>query len=193
MTLRTLLVLGAGGHGKAVAESALSSGDWERVIFADDRWPDLQLCFGTFVVSDIAAIGKLKGQVAGAIAAVGDNRRRQAWIALIEQTGLDLVSVVHPRAFVSNSASVQAGCVIMANAVVGTGAVIGRGAIVNAGAIVDHDACLGDFAHLGVGVQLAGGVRIGAAAWLQAGCCAGYSVVVEEGSVIAPGTALCAS
>lgn len=191
--MRTLLVLGAGGHGKAVADSALSGQEWQRVVFADDRWPALQGCFNTQVVSDITEIGKLKGSVHGAIAAVGDNRRRQAWTASIESAGLDLVSILHPRSVVSNSATIHPGCAIMANAVIGTDAVIGRGAIVNAGAIVDHDASLGEFAHLGVGVLLAGGVSIGAGAWLQAGCCAGYSVVVEENSVIAPGTPLSVS
>ena len=37
------------------------------------------------------------------------------------------------------------------------------------------------FAETGVGVQLAGGVKIGARAWLQAGCSAGYQVVVGDG------------
>lgn len=77
-------------------------------------------------------------------------------------------------------------------AVVGVDAVIGEGAIVNAHATVDHDASVGDFAHLGVGVQLAGGVRIGARAWLQAGCSAGYRVVVADGTACAPGTVLVA-
>lgn len=39
---------------------------------------------------------------------------------------------------------------------------------------------------LGVGFQLAGGVKIGARAWLQAGCSAGYLVVVGEEVVCAP-------
>jgi acetyltransferase-like isoleucine patch superfamily enzyme len=73
----------------------------------------------------------------------------------------------------------------MALAMVGVDAAIGKGAIVNA--TVDHDASSGDFAQLDVGVQLAGGVKTGARAWLQAGCSAGYRVVVGDGVVCAPG------
>jgi hypothetical protein len=51
---KTLLILGAGGHGKAVAESALLSGTWRRVLFVDDPWPTLPTSFGLPVVSDIA-------------------------------------------------------------------------------------------------------------------------------------------
>jgi shikimate 5-dehydrogenase len=38
MSERTLLIIGAGGHGKAVAEAALLSGEWQGVAFVDDRW-----------------------------------------------------------------------------------------------------------------------------------------------------------
>lgn len=37
--MKTLLILGAGGHGKSVAETALLRGEWESVVFLDDAWP----------------------------------------------------------------------------------------------------------------------------------------------------------
>ncbi|MDX1722534.1 MAG: acetyltransferase [Pseudomonas sp.] len=190
MSERTLLIIGAGGHGKAVAEAALLSGEWQRIAFADDRWPGLSESFGWPVVTNLAGLAALEVQVAGAIAAVGNNAVREQWVKAIHASGLPLVTVVHPRACVSAAATIGAGTAIMALAMVGVDAVIGEGAIVNANATVDHDASLGDFAHLGVGVQLAGGVKIGARAWLQAGCSAGYRVVVADGVVCAPGTVL---
>ncbi len=36
-----LLVIGAGGHGKVVAEAALASGAWDDIAFLDGRHPDL--------------------------------------------------------------------------------------------------------------------------------------------------------
>jgi len=186
----TLLIIGAGGHGKAVAEAALLSGEWQRIAFADDRWPELRETFGWPVVSDVAGLAVLQGTAAGAIAAVGNNAVREQWVEVIRAAGLPLVTVVHPRACVSAYAVIGAGAAIMALAMVGVDALIGEGAIVNANVTVDHDASLGDFAHLGVGVQLAGGVKIGARAWLQAGCSAGYQVVVGDGVVCAPGTVL---
>lgn len=186
----TLLILGAGGHGKAVAETALLSGVWQRVLFVDDRWPELQESFGLPVVSDVAGLAQLVTSVQGAIVAVGNNQMREQWCAVIEQVGIELVSVVHPRAYVSRSVTLGAGTAIMASAVVGVDAQVGRAAIINANATLDHDAVLGDFAHLGVGVQIAGGVRVGARAWLQAGCSAGYNVVVPEAENVPAGTAL---
>lgn len=189
---RTLLILGAGGHGKAVAEAALLSGEWQRVLFADDRWPQLTESFGVPVVGNLGCLERLSSQVDAGIAAVGNNQLRQVWQETLAEAQIPLASVIHPRAWVSASAEVGAGTAVMALAVVGTHARLGRGVIVNAGTVVDHNAEVGDFGHLGVGVSLAGGVRVGAAAWLQAGCSAGYGIVVESTTVLAPGTALSA-
>lgn len=190
MMERTLLVLGAGGHGKAVAEAALLSGHWTKVLFLDDAWPQLQRSLGCEVIGTVADIGRCSGLCQGAIAAVGNNKVREAWCLLIEQAAIPLASVVHSHAWVSPHATLGAGSAVMAGAVVGTGAVVGRAAIINANATVDHDAVLGDYAHLGVGVQLAGGVQIGGRAWLQAGSSAGYRVVVPDEAVFGPGTVL---
>lgn len=190
--MRTLLILGAGGHGKAVAEAAVLSGEWQRVAFVDDRWPQLQALFGWPVAGDLSCLTALAAHSDAAIAAVGNNAMREQWLQAIRAAGLPLATVIHPRACVSASAQLGAGSVIMALAMVGVDARIGEGAIINAGATVDHDASLGDFAHLGVGVQIAGGVHVGARAWLQAGCCAGYRVVVADGVVHKPGAVLIA-
>lgn len=175
-----------------MAEAAILGGQWQQVVFADDRWPDLDHCFGCTVISSVAKIQNLSCCADGAIAAVGNNKQREQWCALIEEAGLSLVSIIHPAAFVSASATIGAGCAIMAGAVIGTEARLGRGVIGNAGAIIDHDAVLADFAHLGVGVKLAGGVTVGRRAWLQAGTSAGYGVSVPADTETEPGTALVA-
>ena len=188
MSLRTLLVLGAGGHGKAVAEAALLSGEWKRICFIDDRWPVMKECMDLPVVSNLQGLSDVAADAA--IAAVGNNVLRQKWSALIRRCGLELATVIHPRACVSTRAIIGDGSAIMAQAVLGVDVQLGEGVVVNAGAIVDHDACLGPYAHLGVGVSLAGGVQIGAQAWLQAGCSAGYATVVADAAVFGPGESL---
>lgn len=190
--LRKLLVLGAGGHGKAVAEAALLSGEWQQVVFLDDRWSELKVVCGLPVVGGLSHLAENAGATDGAIVAVGNNCLRRAWQEKITAAGISLACVVHPRACVSASASIGPGSVIMSLAVVGAEARLGQGVIINAGAVVDHDVTLDDYAHLGVGVCLAGGVMVGEAAWLQAGCSAGYGVVIEPGLVIKPSQALIA-
>ncbi len=190
---RSLVIIGAGMHGRAVAEAAELSGHWQEILFVDDRWPALQETAGRKVVSNLAGLSGLSGLAADqaqAIAAVGNNALRAGWVKAIEAAGLPLATVIHPAACVSPSATIEAGTAILAMAMVGASAHIGTGSILNAHSTADHDTHLENYAHLGTGVHLAGGVRVGAGAWLQAGCCAGYGVVVPADTVYPPGTAL---
>jgi sugar O-acyltransferase (sialic acid O-acetyltransferase NeuD family) len=186
----TLLILGAGGHGKAIAEAALLSGVWSKVAFVDDRWPSLNTVFGLPVLSNIAGLSEVSSQWDAAIPAVGQNSLRQQWLKAIRTAGLTAATVVHPSACVSPSAVIGEGTAIMALAMIGVDVSIGECSIINAHATVDHDVRLGSFVHLGIGVHLAGGVQIGSNVWLQAGCCAGCGVVVADNEVCMPSTVL---
>lgn len=177
-------------HGRAVAEAAELSGLWQEILFADDRWPALQEVAGRKVVSDLAGLGGIDADEVQAIAAVGNNALRADWVKAIHDARLPLATVIHPAACVSTSATIEAGTVILAMAMVGANAHIGTAAILNAHSTADHDCHLESYAHLGTGVHLAGGVKIGQRAWLQAGCCAGYGVIVPNDQVYPPGTAL---
>ncbi len=187
-----LLIVGAGGHGRAVAEAAMLAGDWSDIVFADDSFPGQQ-CTGPWrIIGRTDELPDMVGKCDQAIVAIGNQAARVRLTGMLEAAGAALATVVHPRAWVSAHATVGAGSAIMAGAVVGAYAQVGRGVIVNANATADHDVLLGDFAHLGVGVQLAGGVVVAERAWLQAGTCAGYRIKVPADAVILPGSRLIA-
>lgn len=185
----TLHIIGAGGHGRAVAEAALGN-DWQYIKFIDDSYHDGQKVDGWPVIGATTQLATLITPTDSVIVAIGNQQARSKLVQQLKKMRANLASIVHPRAYVSPSASLGAGVAVMAGAIVGTHAQVGLGCIINANATVDHDAILHDFAHLGVGTQLAGGVIVGAMSWLQAGCAAGYHVVVAEGLIIPPGTTL---
>lgn len=187
-----LLIIGSGGHGRAVAEAAELTGEWTGIDFADDAYPALQQSGDWRIVGSTGQLPELARNYQAAVVAIGNQAVRQRLTDTLTGFGIPLATIVHPRAWVSALAEVGAGCAIMAGAVVGACARLGRGVIVNANATADHDVVLGDFAHLGVGVQLAGGVVIEDRAWLQAGSCAGYRVRVPADAVLAPGSRLIA-
>ncbi len=190
MEEKKLLILGAGGHGKSVAEAALLSGDWTNIAFLDDSWPTTESVLGFPVLAKLEALSVLSSQYSAGIVAIGNNKIRQVYLTLLEQVGLPLVSIIHPAASVSASAKIGVGTTIMASARVGVDASLGKGCIVNSHATVDHDVTLNDFVHIGIGVHLAGGVKVGLRAWLQAGICAGYHVIVSDDEVCTVGTIL---
>lgn len=167
MSDESLLVVGAGGFGRAVADAA--AGRWRVAGFVDDRGPSLGHVLGLPVLGTTAQLAALRERAAAVVIAIGDNRRRQALAQAARVAGFRLATVLHPNASISRHATLGDGCMVMAGAVVGTEARLGSAVIVNAGAVVDHHAVVGDCAHLGIGAGAAGGASIGEGAWLREG------------------------
>ena len=77
------------------------------------------------------------------------------------ELGMQPMTLVHPAAFVAETAVLMPGCQILAMAAVGEEARIGPQAIVNTNASVDHECIVGAGAHIMPGATLAGLVELG--------------------------------
>jgi len=168
-----LLVFGAGGHGKVVADVARSAG-WELAGFVDDAPERDGTAIWGLPVRSLARLQREAPELAGAAFAlgVGDNGARGRCHARLRQAGLTVVSLVHASATVAPTAVLGEGTVVMAKAAVNPDARLGLGCIVNTGAVVEHDCLLGDYVHLSPTAALGGGVTIGPRAHLGLGAVA---------------------
>jgi len=190
MSKAKLLIIGAGEHGRSVAEAAELSGEFEIIGFLDDSVATGQVVFEYPVLGSTAKLLPYLEPCDQAIVAIGNNQRRETLTARLIEVGISLATIVHPKAFLSPRALIAPGSAVMAGAIIGTEAQLGIGVIVNCGAVVDHHAKVGDFGHLGVNACMAGGSMLGTKSWIQAGSSLGYGIVVPDGVTLAPGTAL---
>lgn len=145
--MKRLLIVGAGGHGKVVAEMAKACG--YTVAFLDDK-------AGDGVVGTLEDVKTIASQYDGAIISLGNNKKRQELMSQISNP----VTLVHPRAYVSPSAIIGEGSIILPGAVVHTNAKIGRGCIISIGALVDHDSQIGDYCHINTGAIVGAGAKV---------------------------------
>ena len=155
--MKKLLIVGAGGHGRVVAEAAEACG-WGKIDFLDDNNP--------IAVGKINELESLISSCDGVIISIGRNELRSK---LSELCGDSLISIIHPKAYVSPSATVGAGSIILPGAVVHSGTVVGRGCIVSIGALIDHDAVIGDFCHINAGAVVGAGRRVDSLTKIDAG------------------------
>lgn len=186
---KRVIVIGAGGHGRSVAEAILLLGREELVGFVDDGADANAKVWSYPILGRTDALHTLRVHGDAVVVAIGNNAVREKLHARAQDVGFELLNVTHPAAFVSPTATLGAGCVVMAGAVVGTEAKLGEGVIVNCGATVDHHCRVDAFGHLGVNACMAGGSVLRHRAWMQAGSALGYGVQVEDGAVLAPGEA----
>lgn len=181
-----LLIIGAGGHGRTVAETVLLGRDYELTAFLDDAPDRVQRIGETPVWGPTSDLVSCQGRVDAVLVAIGRNELRESLHARVAALGLPLATVVHPKAIVSPSARIGPGCTVMTGAIIGTQAQLDEGVIINCGAIVDHDCLVEAFGHLGVGACMSGGAVLGRGAWMQAGSALGYGVRVPKGRVLQP-------
>ena len=186
---KRVIVIGAGGHGRSMAEAILLLGRDELVGFVDDRADANAKVWSYPILGRKDSLHTLRALADTVVVAIGNNAVREKLHARVREAGFELLSVIHPTAFVSPTATLGAGCAVMAGAVVGTEAQLGEGVVVNCGATVDHHCRVDAFGHLGVNACMAGGSVLGHGAWMQAGSALGYGVRVGDGAVLAPGEA----
>ena len=149
-----LIILGAGGHGRVVADIAEQTGKYDEVVFLDDNSNDDK------VIGKCSDYIKFKSEDTEMYPAFGNNQGRVDWENKIEEAGIKLAKIIHPLAYVSPKAYIAVGCVIMPYAIVNTSTVVKKACIINIGAIVDHDCILEEGCHLAPGAIVKGENRV---------------------------------
>jgi len=184
-----LLILGAGGHGRAVADVAVACG-FAVAGFTEPSGAGVDVV-GTD--DDLPALAK-RLRLDGAVVGVGSTAlaRRAALFERLAAAGLATPILAHPRATVSPSARLGAGSVVFPHVVIGTGVKLGVDVVVYSAAVVEHDCRLDDHAWLSPGAIVAGGVTIEAGAFLGAGAVVVPGVAIGRGAVVAAGAVVVA-
>ncbi len=186
-----LYILGAGAHGRVVADILRS-----QQIHVDGFLDDNPALHGTYV-ADLPVIGSTdtlfglsEDLPARVIVALGNAALRLDLAQKLVQHGHQLINAIHATAIIAPSAVLGSGICVCAGAVVNPDAQIGDAVIVNTGVTIDHDCQIEDGAHLSPGVHLAGRVRVGRLSFLGTGVSVAPRVQIGQGSVIGAGAAV---
>lgn len=183
-----VVIFGASGHGKVVADALLAAGRAVDGFLDDDDRKHGSKLMGLPVLGGRSWLAENRA-VAVALG-VGANDARAKVASVIEELGLELVTVIHPTAIVARSASIDRGAVVLARSVVNADARVERCAILNTGAIVEHDCVVGEFAHVSPSASMGGGSRVlafaqcGIGAILLPGVTVGRNTIVGAGATV---------
>jgi sugar O-acyltransferase (sialic acid O-acetyltransferase NeuD family) len=182
-----VIILGAGGHAKVIADILISQGTQVRGFLDDDSklWGETRL--GLPVLGAIDP--HFEYEPDGLIIGIGDNLvRRSIAQRLSAQPQRMWRNALHPQATIARSAQLGRGIVVGAGAVVNPDSVLGDHVIINTGATVDHDCAIGDFVHVAPGAHLAGGVMVGEGALIGIGSSLIPNVRIGEWTTVGAGS-----
>ena len=163
-----LIILGAGGYGRTVADVAAQTGQFHEISFLDDNSvsPD--------VIGKCAEFERFRDGQTAFYPAFGNNESRLKWLYRLREAGCIIPTIIHPTAYVSPTAQIEPGAAILPHAVVNTNCVVKAGCIVNCGAIVDHGCVLEEGVHICLGAIVKAENRIPGKMKVEAG------VVIER-------------
>ena len=183
MSNKNVIIIGASGYGKVVADIVLQSGD-HLLGFLDDGRSVGELVFGYPV------LGKTENwdsyDDSQFVIAIGNASAREAIANRL--AGAIWYTAIHPKAVISPlETTIGAGSVVMANAVVNPSAHIGKHCLLNTGSIVEHDNHIDDYVHISVGTKLAGTVSIGKHSWIGIGAVVNNNVTICNDCTIGAG------
>jgi sugar O-acyltransferase (sialic acid O-acetyltransferase NeuD family) len=185
--LARLAILGASGHGKVIAEKALSTG-WDSVDFYDDAFPVKTSLDNYSIQGGLDKLLEKSHFYDGFHVAIGDNRSRLNILTRFVELGLPCPNIIASSSFVSQSVSLGVGISIMANVVVNAKTTLGDGVILNTSCSVDHDCNIAPGVHISPGAHLAGDVSVGICSWIGIGSAIIQSKVIGDDSIIGAGS-----
>jgi len=176
--MKKVIVIGASGHGKVIADIIRKSGD-EVVGFLDDD------------LSKQGVMGKvedcLKYKDTYFIIAIGNNSIRKM---ISDKYDIKYYTAIHPTSVIGEEVTIGEGTAVMANAVINPSARIGRHCIINTGAVIEHDDILEDYVHISPKATVCGtvhigeGTHIGAAAVVINNMTVGNNVTIGAGAAV---------
>jgi sugar O-acyltransferase (sialic acid O-acetyltransferase NeuD family) len=181
-----LLIIGASGHGKVVADIALKMNKWQSITFLDgDESIESSMGIEVIGTSDNVFTHIDEYEI---FVGIGNNSTRQKIQETLETAGASIPVLTHPNAVIGEQVELGAGTVVMAGAVVNCCTKIGKGCIINTGSTIDHDNNIEGFAHISPGAHLAGTVKVGQGSWLGIGSVVSNNVNITSGCIIGAGS-----
>ncbi len=182
--MKNLIIIGAGGHGRVIADIAQKTEVYENIAFLDDS--DIRESMGMPVVGKVCDMDKYIS-TADMFVAIGNNKVREALTEKLISLKAKVPTLIHPSAIIGSCVEIDVGTAIMAGAVINPCSKIGKGVILNTCSSVDHDCVIGDYCHIAVGVHVAGTVRLEKRILIGAGATIKNNVNIATECIIGAG------
>lgn len=157
--METINLFGASGHAKVIIDIVKAQGDNVGCLYDDaPHCNDIHGC----------KVYKAEGEIIEdpLIISIGSNKIRRL---ISERYKLKYAIAIHPKAIVSNYATIEEGTIVMQGAIIQSDSHIGRHCIINSGASVDHECRIDDYVHISPHSTLCGNVHVGEGSWIGAG------------------------
>jgi len=191
--VKDIVLIGGGGHCKAVIDVIELEGRFNIIGIIDK--PELlgKNVLGYPIIGNDSELNNLVKRCKNVLITIGQIRSPLPRINLFDtvlKLGFTLPSIVSPRAYISQHASIGKGSVIMHDVIVGADVKIGDNCIINTKSIVEHGSSIGNHCHISTNAVINGDVVVGNGSFIGSGAISkegvriGDNCFAKAGSVI---------
>lgn len=188
--MKSLILVGCGGHAKSVIELIESTGNWKIHGLIGLQHEVGRKVLGYTVMGTDSDLSNIKKECESALLGLGQitspSFRKKLGIELKEK-GFHLPVLISPKAVVSRHAQLGEGTTIGHGAVINAGAVVGANCIINTNALIEHDVQVEDYCHISTGALVNGGAHIGSGSFVGSGAIIREGLKISENSIIGAG------
>jgi sugar O-acyltransferase (sialic acid O-acetyltransferase NeuD family) len=189
--MKKIVLIGGGGHCKAVIDVIEEAGQFEIIGIVDK--PELlgTNVFGYSVIGNDSDLDNLVKKYQYALVTVGQIKSpllRIKLFELAEESGFILPSIISPRAYISKYAMVGKGTIVMHDAMINANTQIGKNCIINSKALIEHDCSISDHCHISTSVTINGGAIVKFGCFIGSGATTKESIIIGEDSFIKAGS-----
>ena len=186
--MNKVVIIGASGHGKVIADILELNGNYEILGFIDKNIQPNTKVLNYNVLGDRTVLFDIlqSDPQIGGIIGIGDNwnRKKVAETLLGQFPKFNFVNALHPFAIISKYAKIGRGVVAVAGSIINSGAEIGDHCIINTKASVGHDVSMLDFSSIAPGVTLGGNVKLGELSAISMGSVVRKNVTIGNNTVV---------
>ncbi len=177
-----LVIFGAGGHAKVVADIALKNG-FEIEGFLDDN-ALVSSVIGYPILGKIDDCVNYKETHVFAMG-IGNNAVRK--MIFEKYPDYEYPTLVHPTASIGIETKIGKGTVVMPFVVVNACAEVADFSILNSASVIEHDCRVGDFCLIAPNVSMCGMSKVGNMVWLGAGSVVNQTIKICDGVTVGSG------
>lgn len=186
--MKSLVIVGSGGHGKVVANAAEKEGNWKIRGWLDDTKPAGTEVYGYPVLGSLAEVKTVIDLNSDQIViAIGDNEARARIAEQLAAAGAIFATIIHPSAEIARGASIGKGSMVLAHATVNADARVGEHVILNSHSVVEHDCEVGRCAHVASLAGMSGAASVGARALVGTGAKVLPKIHIGERCIVGAG------
>jgi sugar O-acyltransferase (sialic acid O-acetyltransferase NeuD family) len=193
--IKPVIMLGAGGHGRVLAEAVLHRGGTIVGLCVPAKDRDSRLLKDIPILGDDADVGRLDPGAFELVNAIGvkpksgdpGTGQRERIFREFSTKGFSFARVIGAGTVIASDVQIGVGAQILGGAIIQPGVEIGENAVITLGTAIDHDSKIGAHAFIGPGVTFCGAVKIGDGAFLGAGVVVLPGVSIGRRAVVGAG------